>query len=215
MDGFSTVAKHGPYPLDGQKQLVISSTNLKYQSETAEAPHSTDVFGKTAPVYRLDSLNMTNEAKLNITAGDVTLIIDGDFSMSGLSQLTISDDASLTIFVGGKVSFGGPRLSINKDGVRNNGKIAMSLYSSYDRSDGILLSGSGSGQDKKIYAAVYAPLTDVKLTHSAELFGGLRGKTVSSNGDSRIHYDEALGLADVGDDHGKPPELVLGDWVWM
>ncbi|WP_338590044.1 hypothetical protein VXM60_17655 [Shewanella khirikhana] len=174
-------------------------------------PRKADVLGDKAPVYRFDSLNMSSNGIINISGGDVTLIVDGDFSMAGDNKLNIAEDSSLTIIVGGKVSLGaGAKVTAQKEGIRDNGKIAMSLYSAYDGADGITISGS-----TPIYAAMYAPLTDVKLSGSGALYGAVRGKTISASGGSGIHYDEALGLADLGEDHGKPPVLALRDWLWL
>jgi len=41
----------------------------------------------------------------------------------------------------------------------------------------------------QLYATVYAPQSDVKLSASADLFGSLIGKTISMTGGSAIHYD--------------------------
>jgi hypothetical protein len=52
------------------------------------------------------------------------------------------------------------------------------------------LSG-GSGA----YFAVYAPTANITLSGSGDIWGAIVGKTFSSSGGSRVHYDEALARA--------------------
>ncbi|MFM7968181.1 hypothetical protein ACF2JD_07905 [Aeromonas sp. A-5] len=56
-------------------------------------------------VYQLDSLNMGADASLTIK-GDVVLLMDKDFTMTGSNKLTVSEGSSLTLIVSGKVDLG-------------------------------------------------------------------------------------------------------------
>ena len=45
---------------------------------------------------------MTSDGKMEVSGGDVILLIDGDFSMEGDTTLTIKKDSSLNRIINGK-----------------------------------------------------------------------------------------------------------------
>ncbi|MBT1443800.1 hypothetical protein KJI95_04565 [Shewanella sp. JM162201] len=209
------------------QSLTVSSTqilNLQPQTNSYDSHNgwkpptltssNADILGHSGPVYRFDDLKVNSDGKLNISGGDVTLIVSGDFTLTGDAKVNIASDSSLTIVVKGKTELSGSKIfdsaTVNGAGIRDNGKVSMSLFSAYNLKDGVILSGAAN-----MYASIYAPLTDVKLTGSGDLLGSVRGKTVTASGAGAIHYDEALGLADLGDEHARPPVLALRDWLWL
>ena len=66
-----------------------------------------------------------------------------------------------------------------------------------------------------IYAALYAPKSKVNLPGGPEIFGSVRGKSITATGDGKIHYDNALGEADLGSDNAIPPAIVLKGWQYL
>ena len=47
------------------------------------------------------------------------------------------------------------------------------------------------------------------------LFHSFISLSVSQLGAGGVHYDEALGMADLGDDQGPPPTLALRQWHFV
>lgn len=163
----------------GRTQLTLTPQNLAF-------------LNRQQAVYSLESLNIGGN--FNVSGGNVTLFVAGDVVLSGNSRLTIAEGSSLTLVVQGKFSVGASAKVITPvSGVGADGVPVFSVYSDYSGADGIELSGASD-----LYAAIYAPLTDVKVRGSGQLFGSVLAKTVAATGAGGIHYDEALGRAKVG-----------------
>jgi len=130
------------------------------------------------------------------TSGRVRLFIDGDLDMGGGASFIIEEGVALEVYVTGKVKMGGGLSNLNASPTivttDETGKEVVlpsfAIYSSYDNANGFEIGG-----DSQIFASVYAPKTDVKVTGSGGLFGAVRGKSVTVSGAGGIHYDEALG----------------------
>lgn len=214
---FANLPINGALTLGSTQQMVltespatgsVSSTNQHKPS--LPFPGKGEVFGKEQTLYRLDSLNMGADAALTIQ-GDVVLVIDRDFTMSGSNRLTVAEGSSLTLIVGGKVELGaGAEVSAAKQGLTTGGTPAISLYSAYSGKDGVKLSGN-----TPLYAALYAPLTEMSISGSGGLYGAVRAKYLNESGAGGVHYDEALGLADLGAEHGPAPVLALKQWHFV
>ena len=174
-------------PLQGQFVTLGSG-----RSQLTLAPQNLAFLNRQQAVYGLESL--TINGNFNISGGNVTLFVAGDVTMSGNSRLTIAEGSSLTLVVRGKFSVGASaRVITPVAGVGADGVPVFSVYSDFSGADGIVLSGASD-----LYAAIYAPLTDVKVQGSGQLFGSVLAKTVAATGAGGIHYDEALGRAKVG-----------------
>ncbi|MCE2570086.1 pilus assembly PilX family protein [Motilimonas eburnea] len=156
-----------------------------------KAAQSLDILGESTKVHVFDNLAVKN-GKINISGGDVVLVIKGDLTTSGGGpRIDIAAGSSLTIFVEGKVNIGSSGQVVAKGSITNTGKPPVSIYSSYasarDNDVGITLAG-----DTDMYASVYAPKSHVNVTGSGDILGALRGKTVAISGAGGMHYDEAL-----------------------
>ncbi|MBQ4878251.1 type II secretion system protein [Pseudoalteromonas luteoviolacea] len=156
-------------------------------------------------VYNMKSLTLSGDGLVNVKTvssngtggGDVIWLIDGDFIMTGNSQLKIAKGTSLTVFVTGKVRLGGSAQVITEDpGITESGLGTFNIFSSYkpdpndnsaDNKNGVIVSGTSS-----LYAVIYAPLTSISMNGSGQFFGTVRGATIEANGGSGIHFDEAL-----------------------
>ncbi|QPR53131.1 DUF7305 domain-containing protein [Aeromonas allosaccharophila] len=213
----ATLPINGPLTLGATQQMVLTtdpstgSVTSSNQSKPAlPLPGKGELFGKEQTVYQLDSLNMGSDAKLTIK-GDVVLLIGKDFTMGGSNQLTVEPGSSLTLIVSGKIDLGaGAEVTAGKQGLTPAGNPAISIYSAYSGKDGVKLSGN-----TPLYAALYAPLTEMKIAGSGGLYGAVRAKHLTESGAGGVHYDEALGMADMGEDQGPPPTLALRQWHFV
>jgi choice-of-anchor A domain-containing protein len=65
-----------------------------------------------------------------------------------------------------------------------------------------MLYGTESAEEIKIagngdfYGVVHAPTADVTIAGNGDLYGAAIGKTLTTNGNGAIHYDECLGKGD-------------------
>ncbi|ENO3941447.1 DUF7305 domain-containing protein [Aeromonas veronii] len=213
----ATLPINGPLTLGATQQMVLTTdpatgsvTSSNQHKPGLPLPGKGELFGKEQTIYQLDSLNMGADASLTIK-GDVVLLIDKDFTMTGSNKLTVSEGSSLTLIVSGKVDLGaGAEVTAAKQGLTAGGTPAISIYSAYSGKDGIKLSGN-----TPLYAALYAPLTEMKISGSGGLYGAVRAKHLTESGAGGVHYDEALGMADMGEDQGPPPTLALRQWHFV
>lgn len=103
------------------------------------------------------------------TTGQFTLIIDGQVNVYVNGDVDLE---GLAIVMGNKPA----NLRIN---VMNDGDVKL----------------AGNGM---LHADLFAPLSAVKVAGNGEIFGRLLGKTVTSEGNGGIHYDESLADKFVG-----------------
>lgn len=153
------------------------------------------VLGRDAKVIVLSGLDLTRGDFTRVTGGDVVLVVRGDFTAGGNHKVYIDEGSSLTVFVTGRVNLGGsfavldgsdPRLPARP--VTADGRPTFAIYSSFTGSQGVRLSGNG-----KLTASVYAPLTEVLVEGSGEIYGSMRAGSIYISGHGDLHYDEALG----------------------
>ena len=162
----------------------------------------------TQPIIMYDNANINGN--LEVKAGhNVFMFVKGNFIMSGASTLTIPDNSSLTLLVKGDLIIGaGSEVLTPTQGLTADGLPVFSIFSSY--------SGTGiyiTGGVEQVYAAVYAPLTDVAISSSVGFKGALLGRSITVTGDGGVHYDEAIGDADVGKvTTTSLPSLVFKGW---
>lgn len=161
------------------------------------SPTSAVIFGVNyGSVYYFDQLNIDG-GSLTIS-GDVAMYIDGDFDLTtnGNSRLIIEEDSSLTLIVAGQSVIARPA-EFDQRQITTSGLPPFSLFSAYESSVaapscfngdfGVIINATGD-----IYSAIYAPLGNVAIRASGDLFGSVRGKTVQVCGSGDIHYDTAL-----------------------
>ena len=145
---------------------------------------------------------------------NAVMFVDGDFTMNGASSLTIPDNSSLTIIIKGKLKIGnGAQVYAPDNGITNEGRPVFSIYSSYSGNDtGIEFSGG----TRELYAVIYAPLSQVKVTSAVGFKGSILGDTVIVSGAGGIHFDTALNEASFGGSssggNGSASKLVFKGW---
>lgn len=217
MGGFK-MPNNGARRIDSNANVTItptgsSKTELSWKGDyfPSLTPTAETIFGTETPVFNLDSLVMSADGVLNISGGDVTLIVNGDFKMSGSNQLNVAPGSSLTLFVNGEISFTAGTNNgnnIKAQTLTDTHKPPVSIFSGSDKD--VTVSGN-----VPIYAALYAPKSKVNLQGGPEIFGSVRGKAISATGNGKIHYDNALGSADLGEDHALPAVVLLKQWQYL
>lgn len=166
-------------------------------------PQSNNQF---AEAFKTASVKLSSDGIISVSGGDVILYVAGNFSMAGNAQMSIASDSSLTIILTGKFSVAGSAgITANQQGLTSSSKRpALSVYSSFSGVNGVSISGSSD-----IYAAIYAPLSNVKVVGSGNIFGSVRAKKVTVSGGAHIHYDQALQGASNGSLGSTAGKLVL------
>lgn len=187
-------------------------TNGDNPGSDAKNINKTDApfLGNTVPFLMYK--NVYVDGALTVQAGQhVTLYVEGGFTMSGASTLTIPDNSSLTIVIKGALNIGaGAQVYTPTNGITAQGTPVFSIYSSY--------SGTGidlTGGTEQVYAAIYAPLSDITIASSVGFKGALLGNKINVTGAGGIHYDESLGNAG-----GEPgglggTRLVFKGWRYL
>jgi len=161
-------------------------------------------------VFGLSKFKIASDGEMEVSGGDVILLIDGDFSMTGAAKLKIKKDSSLTVLLTGKVNIGaGAKVITEQEGLTASGHPSLSFYTSYNGNNGVHFSG-----DADLYAAIYAPLTTVKLSGSGELFGTVRGGAIVASGGSGVHYDAGLLKVQNGGKPSEPSRIVFLGWAY-
>jgi Tfp pilus assembly protein PilX len=195
-------------------------------SDSQHTPAATRFLGQNIRSYFFTELQLSN-SELQIS-GDITIFIRDKFALGSNSKLRIMDNSTLTIITTGKAIFSADAKIINAKGAKPEGlvnnKPIFAIYSSFA---GVAGEGSGSDKDKAgidisgaadgIYAAIYAPLTDIKIAgiSSNNYFAGAAlGKKVNISGDGLIRYDQALGTVGGGGvvKPVVPPRIVFNGW---
>ncbi|HEA15707.1 MAG TPA: hypothetical protein ENH88_04510 [Pseudoalteromonas prydzensis] len=151
-----------------------------------------------------------NNGILKVTGGDVTLIVNGNFKMTGDSFIDIAPGSSLTLYIAGKVTMNAAAGAITmKHGLTDTGKPVFSIYSGFSEANGIDISA-----DSDLYAAIYAPKTDVSIVANGGFSGSIRGKTVTASGRGGIHHDLNLSNVSNGGSSTTTSKLVFLGWSY-
>lgn len=166
-----------------------------------------------AQIFYFDDVTIKGRMQVKSNHNAV-MFVDGDFTMNGASSLTIPDNSSLTIIIKGKLKIGnGAQVYAPDNGITNEGRPVFSIYSSYSGNDtGIEFSGG----TRELYAVIYAPLSQVKVTSAVGFKGSILGDTVIVSGAGGIHFDTALNEASFGGSssggNGSASKLVFKGW---
>ena len=142
--------------------------------------------------------------------GNVTLYVNGNFSMNSNSKTKLASGAKLTIYVTGNFTLDS-NTKINNNTDLGNQRIPSNLmiYSnaqSASNTDYKLSLNSNSG----FRGVVYAPGTAVEINSNAHIYGSVRGSLVDMNSNGEFHYDEELSKTTGGS--GNPNGYSLVYW---
>lgn len=133
-----------------------------------------------------------------------SLVNLGNLSASGNTTITQPGGtywySTISISGNGRVNFSGPatvyvsgQVSISGNGFGTASNLPPHLIIKVAGSANVSLSGNG-----RLYAAIYAPQSQVAISGNGDLLGAVVGNTLTSSGNSRVHYDEALRQASSG-----------------
>lgn len=159
------------YYNDGNKTYKIGSGS--------ENPDTIGLAGESKEYY-LTKFSMNSHAEV-IIQGDVTIYIDGEFSMDSNTKVILPVGATLTIYVT-------EEFSLNSNAQMNNLNESagipanLMVYSNGDEEIEIKSNALFRG-------VVYAPKAEIELD-SKNVYGAMRGKSVRSK--TKFHYDEEL-----------------------
>ena len=133
----------------------------------------------TEGVYRFENMNVATKSVIRIQ-GDVVLYVDNHFDVSGLAQIIIEDDSSLTIY------HNGDDFSLTGQGVLNSSQ-SPSAFKIFTTATTVKFSGTS-----EFYGAVYAPNGTITPVGTTEIYGSFVGRQVDVGGTADFHYDVAL-----------------------
>ncbi len=116
--------------------------------------------------------------------GNVTLYVDGNFTMNANSILEIAPNSSLEIIMGNGVFRQDSNTTITN--LTQDPK-AMAILGTADFHEMIWKANTG------FYGVVYVPEATVDYAANGDFFGSLVCNYLTMSSESGIHYDESLG----------------------
>jgi hypothetical protein len=137
----------------------------------------THTFGSGS--YRYTSFSLGSKASY-VVAGDVTLYVDGNFSVGAQATIEIQPGASLTI------RQGGADFDLGGGGILN-GTQEPGAFIVFSEATSVKITGNSG-----LYGAVYAPGAIIEPKGTSAIFGSFVGRQVYVGGTADFHYDEAL-----------------------
>lgn len=191
-----------PWPYPGWRANPVEiDTNGSYDSFIvgySDYPLMVDAT-KVDYLYIDGDFHITNGGQLHIRnphgmsqVQELRIIVKGDFTTDGGSLLVIDPGISVRVYTTGQVTIGGGAGQDVPPSIEINGKIqpTFGIYTSYASQTSAY--GVRVIANSPLTAVVYAPLANVQIGESGELFGAVRGKRVDVTGSGWIHYDEYL-----------------------
>lgn len=115
---------------------------------------------------------------------------------TGTKSLTVTSGSTLTIYTNGNIKASGDAL------VNSNASSSLVIYGTTASPSTQDITVGGNGQ---LYAAIYAPNGVVELKgggSSGMVLGSVIGKSITMNGGTDFHYDEALATLSAGNPFG-------------
>lgn len=183
---------------DGVDYYDPRSSVESWVTDDTRTMQDVELFGKETRFLKVSDFSLGQNGSLEVTGGDVVLMVDGDMSIGGSTAITIAPGSSLTVLLTGKFDLQGSVTVNDKNPIDASGKLPFSLFSSYEQTsnkgnnDGVQMRGNTD-----LTAVVYAPKSNVSATGSGALYGQVRGKSVEATGAGGIHYDVRLGTFSV------------------
>ena len=136
-------------------------------------------------VYHISSFNVSGNGNHINVVGPTVIICDGDFKMSGQSELNIlGTDSYLELYVGGDLDLTGQGVMnqpMNPEGFQVWGTAATGS------SQSIKVAGNGD-----FAGIVYAPNADVEIKGNGNVSGAAVGEDITLTGNAAFHYDVNL-----------------------
>ena len=166
-----------------------ATMNVSYPSNSAPAGAAswtppTQYTNITSGSYALAGYTSSGDMTIN---GNVVLYITpgNSFTVKGSDTITIKPGGSLKIIAGGNVSIAGGGV-LNGTGVAGN-------FSIVGLSSCTSISYAGNAQ---FIGTVNAPQADFSIKGTTDVYGAIIANSASMNGNTALHYDEALAYQD-------------------
>lgn len=168
----------------------------------------------TSKTYNTDDLELTSERL--VIAGDVTIRVSGDFSITDSAQIIVPTGSSLQIVITGEHStlmIGGNGID-NQSGKARNVAIFYNATSPHDVATGTSNPKIATNQD--FFGVIYAPNCNVDFVVSSsssefDFTGSLVAKTIYIESASpKFHYD--LDLRNVTQFSALDTPFVISSW---
>lgn len=125
----------------------------------------------------------------------------GAITFSGTKSLTVTTGSSLTVYTNGNITATGDGL-VNGDTAGANPPSSLLIYGTTASPSTQQIKVGGNGE---LYAAIYAPQGVVEMKgggSSGMVLGSVVAKSISMNGGTDFHYDEALVNLGTGNPFG-------------
>lgn len=182
-DPSKVITTNGGAAVYGVKDALISVRDMTPLSDPGGGAATSFTKGTvlTSGTYRVSAVRLSGNGAAKID-GHVTLFVNGNFSVSGDSEIAIAPAASLTLYVSGNISISG-RGIVNK----SFNPHALKIYGT-----SICTSASYSGNGN-LYGIMYAPNANIIISGNSSIYGSVIGKSVMMSGNATVHYDESLG----------------------
>lgn len=151
--------------------------------------------------YQLGDLNASD--KKILVRGNATLLVTGNFKLSGNSSITVETNGCLNLYVGGSQTVLAGNGVVNRTGNATN-------FFYHGLPGNTSLSYSGNGM---FVGLVYAPNANLTLngggSSDEDFVGASVTKSALMNGNFKFHYDEAL------DKYGPFRGFIVTSWNEM
>lgn len=150
-------------------------------------------------VYRATSFGISGATNVTIQ-GNVVIYLEGDFTTSGTSAVTLADGATLTIIqtagagAGNEITLNGGAL-----GGANETTMDASAYQFFSLASNFTLNGGGNPTVPDLIGSFYAPQATMTMNGSVNIFGSYIAETIQANGAANFHYDESLAVNGFAD----------------
>ena len=154
--------------------------------------------------WRVSKVDLAGSDTLTIQ-GNVRLYITGDTSLSGLAQIIISSNSTLTVYAAGSMSIHGNGVQNSPGFPTSNQFFGLSSSTAWD------IAGNGNW-----IGTVYAPAAALTIGGNGTIDGAIVAKSITLTGNANFHYDESLKTAGgaVGYVVSSWQELRNVDGVW-
>jgi len=158
-----------------QKTQSLASGNYFINSFRLSSESKLYLTGPATIVTTNMSLNSNSEIIIDATNGPVAFYVEEDFILDSNTLITATD-------------FDPANVSVN---LKANNVINPGVQVQLDESIQVSLSSNS-----QIYGTMFAPHAYIDIDSNFELFGSLIARGLNIDSNSRIHYDEHLGVSD-------------------
>jgi len=184
------------------------SNNTTWPITSGGGAHTpTTVAGETVYYYKFDSSAdiSLNSKTLTISPGYKVVFLMNNhtgssaISVSGNGAISLGLGSTMNVYTNGNISIAGNGENMANDNASPQNAI---IWSTATASDSQSITVSGNGQLK---ACVYAPNASVSLNGGGTdglMCGSVVAKSITMNGGTEFHYDDALGRLTTGNPYG-------------